>query len=69
MVPMKATDTLRQAMERSGLTRYQISQETGIAESVLSRFASGERTLSGQNIDKLADYLGLELKPKRRKGR
>ena len=65
-------DQLRKAIEASGLNRHRIAQDTGISESALSRLFSGERGLSIESIEILADYLGLEvtLRPKRqRKGR
>ena len=61
------TDQLRRAIVDSGLTRYRISQESGIAESVLSRFIHGERGLNSDSIDRLMDFLGLEIRPRRRK--
>ena len=64
---------IREAIEASGKSRYRIAQESGIAESVLSRLMSGERGLSIDALETLADYLGLELtmrpKQRRRKGR
>ena len=65
------SETLRQAIEDSGLSRYRISQETGIEQSALSRFMSGKTGLSTSTIDKLAELLGLELVvrgPKKKKG-
>ena len=66
-------DELRNAIEASDKTRYRIAQESGIAESVLSRLMSGERGLSIDALELLADYLGLEVtiqpKRRRRKGR
>ncbi len=64
-------DEIRDAIEASGKTRYRIAQESGIAESVLSRLMSGERGLSIDTLEQMADYLGLEIiiRPKRRKGR
>jgi transcriptional regulator with XRE-family HTH domain len=62
------SETLRRAIERSGQSRYAISRATGVPESVLSRFASGDRGLTTPTVDKLCKYLGLELVPKR-KGR
>lgn len=61
---------MRKAMETSGQSRYRISKETGIAESVLSRFMSGETALTVETVERLADYLGLEivLRPKRGRG-
>ncbi len=58
------TATLRTALERCGQTRYAVSKATGIPESTLSRFVVGGKPLRGENIDKLADYLGLKLTAK-----
>ncbi len=63
------SDTLKTAIEKSDKSRYQISKDTGIAQSVLSRFMSGERGLSMEALERLFEYLGLEVveKLKRRK--
>ena len=62
-------DEIREAIDASGKTRYRIAQESGIAESVLSRLMSGERGLSIDAMETLADYFGLEIvmRPKRRR--
>lgn len=57
---------LRKAMNDSGVTRYRISKETGLPESVLSRFAAGDDARGG-TIDTLADFLGAELRVKAKK--
>jgi hypothetical protein len=54
------TQTLRTALNTCGETRYMVSKATGIPESTLSRFVGG-KPLRGENIDKLAEYLGLKL--------
>lgn len=59
--------TLRKAMEDAGVTRYRISKETGLPESVLCRFAAGDDA-SGPTIDRLAAHLGLSLRPSSVKG-
>lgn len=61
---------MREVIETSGQSRYRISKATGIAESVLSRFMSGETALAVETVERLADYLGLEivLRPKRGRG-
>lgn len=68
--PMKTlSEIVRESLEGCGLTRAQVSRETGIDEAVLSRFARGA-AMSGRNLDKLTYFLALELKPqtgKRRK--
>ena len=66
-------DSIRGAIEQaetSGVTRYRIALDTGISQALLSRFMSGERGLSVESIERLAEYLGLEIivRPKR-KGR
>jgi transcriptional regulator with XRE-family HTH domain len=59
-------DQLRQAIERSGKSRYRISQESGVSQSVLSRLVSGERGISTTTVDALLAALELKvvLKPK-----
>jgi len=54
-------DRLRQAIRESGKTRYRLAEDSGIAESALSRLMSGERGLSIETADKLAETLGLEI--------
>jgi predicted transcriptional regulator len=61
------SEKLRRAITDCGRTRYEISKETGIAESVLSRFIHGERGLSLHTVDVLVRFVGLEVrKPKRK---
>jgi len=67
------SEQLRRAVERSDLTRYQISKQTGIAQSILSRFVNQGAGLSMDSVDKLCQCLGLRLaaegKAPRKKGR
>jgi len=63
---MSVTDQLRQAIRANG-SANRLAEDSGIAQSVISRFLSGERGLSSETVDRLAEYLGLELQPKRRK--
>lgn len=60
-------DAMRNAIETSGQTRYRIAKETGIAASQLSRLVNGELNLTVESVERLADYLGLEIvvRPKR----
>jgi hypothetical protein len=55
------SDQLRQAVLRSGKTRYRIGVETGIAHSIISRFINHGAGLSMANVDKLWDSIGAEL--------
>ncbi len=57
----KLSDQIRRAVDNCGQTRYRISKETGIDASTLSRFASRERGLPMNTLDRLADYLDLNI--------
>jgi len=63
------TNALRKALNKCGQTRYAVSKITGIPESTLSRFVVAGKPLRGENIDKLCEYLALELAPKASKAR
>ena len=56
------TADLLEAITTSKLSRYQIAKQSGISESVLSRFVSGQTSLSLENLDRIATVLGLRLK-------
>ena len=57
----KLSDQIRRAVDDCDQTRYRISKETGIDQSTLSRFMSGERGLPMNTLDKLADDLDLNI--------
>ena len=60
-------DQIRQAVLNADLTRYQISQQTGIDQASLSRFVHGERGLSEEGINAIGELLNLEIIVRRRK--
>lgn len=55
------TDQLRQAIDDSGMTRYQIAKETGIDESALAKFYNGHRGLSMEGLNALSECLQLTI--------
>lgn len=57
----KLSDQLRALVEQSPMTRYRISQLTGISQAVLCKFVQGERGISTESWDKLGECLGLRL--------
>lgn len=65
---LKLSDQIRQAIAESEHTRYRICQATGLNEAALSKFFHGERGMSLESIDKLAEFLELEIVV-RKKGR
>lgn len=62
----RISNQLRDIIEASGESRYEIAKQTGIDQSALSRFMSGERGLSMTVLDTLADYLELDIVSRRR---
>ena len=56
-------EQLREAVNNCGQRRADISRETGMPESTLSRFVMEHLPLRGENVDKLCRYLGLKLAP------
>ena len=61
-------DTLRRAVEGSDESRYRIAHGSGVNASQLTRLVSGERGLSIETAEKLADYLGLEIIVRSKRG-
>jgi hypothetical protein len=62
---MKILKSIGMAIEKSGKSRYQIFKETKVDQAVLSRIVNGG-SCSIETVDKLCEYLGLELKPKKK---
>jgi DNA-binding phage protein len=62
------TQQLRRAIQKSRKTRYRIAQESGVSEATLCRFVHGSN-MRTDTVDPLVETLGLELRPRRRKGR
>jgi transcriptional regulator with XRE-family HTH domain len=63
------TDQLRQAIDDSGLTRYQIAKVTGIDESALAKFYNGHRGLSMDALNALGEFLQLTITLGRKPGK
>jgi predicted XRE-type DNA-binding protein len=57
-------EQLRQAICDSGQSQLSISRATGVQQSILSKFLSGQRGLGIASIEKLVEHLGLELQPR-----
>ncbi len=66
--PKIISETVRQAILDCGESRYRISMETGITQATLSRFVRGETGLSMPALDRLGEYLGLEIVMRKRGG-
>jgi len=72
MTMSQILDSIKAAIQASDESLNHIAHETGVSVSALSRLMSGERGLSVESVEAVAEYLGLEIsiRPKRlRKGR
>ena len=64
-VKQSLTDQLRQAVADSGKTLGEITRDTGIDKSALSRFVNGERGVSMAVMNTLGEYLELEIRQRK----
>ncbi len=55
------SDKLRERIADSGLSQSELARETGIPQPSISRFVSGDRGLSLEHVDTLAEYFNLKL--------
>lgn len=55
------SEQVRQAIEQSGLSRYEISRISGVDQAILSRFMHGTCGLSTTSLDKLGPVLKLRI--------
>lgn len=53
--------SLKDAIRASNKSMYQIAQDAGVSQIVVSRFLSGERDIRMATADKLAEVLGLKV--------
>ena len=68
MVVCMIIETIRKHIEKSGITRYRISKDTGISEAQLCRIMQG-KTCAVETADILLKYFGLTIAKKKRKAR
>ncbi|WP_428387338.1 helix-turn-helix domain-containing protein [Mucisphaera sp.] len=56
------TDAIRRAITTSAETRYRIAQGSGVSQAHLSRLVRHESGTSIENAERIADYLGYDIK-------
>ena len=54
-------ETIRTKIKVSDLSQYKIAKDSGVDSGTLSRFVSGERSISIETADKLCKVIGLKL--------
>ncbi len=52
---------LKEVLEREEVTAYRLWKDLGINQGQLSRFLSGKASMSLENLERIADYLGYDL--------
>jgi plasmid maintenance system antidote protein VapI len=61
------TDVLKDAIVKSGIPYKALERETGVKRSSIQRFIDGRQSIRLDMADRLAEYFGLELRPKKSK--
>ena len=65
---MDIGEEIRRAARRKGVSVYRIAKDCGLDQSGLNKFFnSTKHVLTTPVVDKLLDYLDLEVRPKRNK--
>ena len=59
--PQTLSDQLREIIEKSELSRYELSKRSGVDASQLHRFVRGTGRLTTDSLDKIGLALGLRL--------
>jgi hypothetical protein len=60
------SEQLRDAIEKAGVSRYEISKATGVSQCSLSKFLLRQRPgLSFDAMDRVGEYLGLAIVKKK----
>jgi DNA-binding phage protein len=57
----RLSQALRDALRASDKSMYQIAQDAGVSQILVSQFVSGERDIRMATADKLAEALGLKF--------
>jgi transcriptional regulator with XRE-family HTH domain len=57
----RLAQAVREAIVRSGISRYALARQVKTSESVLSRFMSNKQGITLETMERLADVLGLDL--------
>ena len=66
---MSIAEQLRRAVNASGLSRAELCRRAGMDQGYMSRVMSGRQPIGAATLNRLADALGLELRPTRRASR
>lgn len=62
-------EQILKAMEEKGITQADLVRQTGILQHRLSEYLNGKRDMTGGNLGRILEALGLELRPHGRKAK
>ena len=66
---MDLAGQLRKAIKESGLTPYRIATDANVDRAIMTRFVNGDRGLTLDTASRIAEFLGLELRPARKRNK
>lgn len=59
-------EAIKRRMKELNITQVRIIEDLGLNKGNFSSFLKGNRSLPLDDIEKVCEYIGLELKPKER---
>jgi len=62
-------EQLRAAFVRSGLSRFELARRAGVSYAIIHRFAGADRDIRLETASKIAEVLGMELRPIKKAGK
>ena len=68
-IPSKQVE---KALLKCGLTQYKVAKASGVSAGMLSRFLSGQTSMSLRTLDRIAPLIGIKVifhKPKKARGK
>ena len=68
MIARMIIEEVAKAIEQSDKTRYRIAVDCGIDHAVIHRIVHGG-SCSVETLDRLCEYLGLELRPVKKRSK
>jgi hypothetical protein len=66
MANRSAVTVVRDAIRRDNRSITRLARDAGVSQSQVSRFVSGQRSVTIGTMERLIGTLGLELRPLRR---
>lgn len=59
---MTTQEDIKALMKAYGITQTQICKVSGVSRSILSRWLSGSQNITFENLKKIADVVGAEVR-------